>query len=265
MKKPLTILVSLVLYSFLHAQPFAGIYRNLLPYSSIQKTALAFPANQAALADVDRLSFGIYGERRFLLQQLGWYDLVIALPLSFSHFGMQIIYMGGGAQQQTQLALAYARRMNKVQMGLQFNRHSMVTRGYGQSSYFDVEGGLIFQLNTALRTGFHIRHTAGPPGRHYGIPAGFMAGFGYDVSQQFYLGLLVAKTEDRDAEVQAGFEYALHQLIGIRCGIATSTGLFYFGIGLALQGFRIDLTVSVHEQLGMTPGSALLYPSMNKE
>jgi hypothetical protein len=49
-----------------------------------------------------------------------------------------------------------------------------------------------------------------------------------------------------------------------RAGIETATSSAYFGIGLSLKSFRLDVTTGYHPQLGITPGLLLLFNFNNK-
>jgi len=253
----------LLLFCFQCAGAQADTYINLLPYSRWQYNPLAAAASPAALADAHKFSAGIYGERRYLLEELGNYRLAIALPAAGSCFGLITSYAGGGPHRNSMLALAYARSLGRAQVGLQFGYHSAGMRNYDRYSFISTSAALLLPLSQGLRAGFHVEHSAGPPGKQ---PAAvFSAGLGYDASRQFFMGLLISKTEDRSVQIQAGFEYVPMPQLNVRAGIDAATTLFYFGVGIVLQQFRIELAAALHPQLGTTPGMALLYPSNFKE
>lgn len=241
----------------------ADTYIKLLPYSHWQHNPLAASANPAALADAHEFSAGIYGERRYLLKELGNYRFALALPAAGSCFGVLGAYEGGGPRQSGMVALAYARSLGRAQAGLQFGYHSTSTRSYGRYSFISASAALLLPLSPGLRAGIHLMHSAGPPGKQ---PAAvFSAGLGYDASRQFFMGLLISKTEDRMVQVQAGFEYKPVSQLSVRAGIDAATALFYFGVGIVLQQFRVELSAALHPQLGASPGTAFLYPSTFKE
>jgi hypothetical protein len=50
-----------------------------------------------------------------------------------------------------------------------------------------------------------------------------------------------------------------------RGGITSATSTAYFGAGLFLKSFRIDVTAAYHQQLGITPGLLFLYNFNNKQ
>jgi hypothetical protein len=45
----------------------------------------------------------------------------------------------------------------------------------------------------------------------------------------------------------------------VRGGVETNTSNIYFGAGLFFKSFRLDVTASIHPELGITPGLLLVY------
>ena len=67
-------------------------------------------------------SAGVYGERRFLLDELSLYQLAIAVPTNSGNFGVKAGYYGFSDYNESQMGLAYARKLgSKVDIGVQFN------------------------------------------------------------------------------------------------------------------------------------------------
>ena len=72
------------------AQP----YISLSAYSKEQNDPLSFTGNQAALAQTRLAGFGIYGERRFMLEETSAYCFAAAIPTRMGNFGLQLNYCG---------------------------------------------------------------------------------------------------------------------------------------------------------------------------
>jgi len=64
--------------------------------------------------------------------------------------------------------------------------------------------------------------------------------------------------------VNIGLQYSFDKKLFARAGISTATSSFYLGLGFVLNGFRIDVTASLHPSLGVTPGMLLIYNSPEK-
>ena len=254
--------------SFTKAQtvrmPVTAIYTQLNTYSVHHADAFSFGLNQAALAQIKNFSAGVYGEKRFLLQDLGLYKAAVALPTSSGNFGFNANYFGSSLYNESQIGLAYARKLGKADVGVQFNYYQFKTSGYGNAAAINFEAGAIFHINEKLRTGVHLYNPMGAKigkNENEKLPTIFSAGFGYDASDKFFIGTEIEKVEDQSINVNAGMQYAFAEKLFARAGISSATSSFYFGVGFMLNGFRIDATASLHQYLGITPGLMLVYNS----
>src|SRR5438045_1084491 len=135
--------IIIVLFSYLPViglsqavrSPMSSAYTGPGAYSNNHIDVFSFHANQAALAKLNNISAGIYGEKRFLLNELGLYDAAIAIPTSSGNFGIDARYYGFADYNESQIGLAYARSLgNKVDVGVQFNYYNIRVAGYGNAS-----------------------------------------------------------------------------------------------------------------------------------
>src|SRR6185295_15079628 len=130
--------------------PVSASYIGLGAYSNYPDV-FSFHANQAALAKIKTLSAGIYGEKRFLLNELGLYDVAATLPTSSGNFGLDLRYYGFSDYNESQVGLAYGRSLaSKVDVGVQFNYYNVRIAGYGNASSINFEIGTIFHLTDKL-------------------------------------------------------------------------------------------------------------------
>jgi hypothetical protein len=88
---------------------------------------------------------------------------------------------------------------------------------------------------------------------------------GYDASKKFFIGAEIEKIEDQPLNINAGLHYSFDEKVFVRTGLASATSSFYIGFGFLLNGFRIDVTVSLHPSLGFSPGVLFLYNSSHKK
>ena len=96
-------------------------------------------------------SAGVYGERRFLLNELSLYQLAIAVPTKSGNFGIKAGYFGFSDYNESQMGLAYARKLgSKVDIGVQFNYNGIQISGYGNSSAINFEIGTVLHLTDKL-------------------------------------------------------------------------------------------------------------------
>ncbi|MDB5248212.1 MAG: hypothetical protein JWQ40_2606 [Segetibacter sp.] len=243
-------------------QPLSVRYAGLGAYSKNFSDIFSATSNQASLAQLKSAGFGVYGERRFMLEELNGYSAVIAVPTSSGTIGFQGDYFGSAAFNESQLGFLYARKITaQVDIGVKFNYHTVRIAGYGTASAINFEGGAIFHLTDKLHTGIHVYNPTssklGKTGSEK-LASVYRFGVGYEASEKVFLSTEIVKQEDQQVSVNAGLQYNLHERVFIRTGISTLGNNSYVGIGLQLGFARIDLNTAYHPQLGFTPGLLLL-------
>lgn len=253
---------------FLQAQtlrrPVAASYTGLGAYSLNHVDVFSFTANQASLAQLQNISAGVYGERRFLLSELNNYSAAIGLTTKSGNFGIKANYSGFTDYNETQLGLAYGRKLgSKLDIGAQFNYNAVrIAEDYGSATAISFELGTIFHLTDKLNAGIHINN---PVGGKFGkdqqekLSSVYGFGIGYDASEKFFISAEIEKEEDQPVNVNAGFQYKFIPQLLVRAGMASATSSAWLGIGLTLKSFRLDVTTSYHPQLGITPGVMMLF------
>jgi hypothetical protein len=243
--------------------PVAAIYTRLGTYTSNYSDVFSFKNNQAALANISSFTGGLYGEKRFLLQELSLYEMSIAVPTTSGNFGLTGSYFGNNQNNETGLGFAYGRNLgSKVSVGAQFNYYSVQVAGYGSASSVNFEAGILLHINEQLHTGLHVYNPTGSnlnKGDQEKLPSIYNAGIGYEVSNRFFITAEIEKVEDKPVSVNGGMQYSFDEKLFARTGFASGSSVYYFGLGLALQSFRLDATASIHPQLGVTPGLMLIF------
>jgi len=249
--------------------PMSASYIGLGAYSNSHPDVFSFHTNQAALAKIKIVSAGIYGEKRFLLNELGLYDAAATLPTSSGNFGLDARYYGFSDYNESQVGLAYGRSLgSKADVGVQFNYYNVRIAGYGNAPALNFEIGTIFHLTDKLNIGFHAYN---PVGGGLGkndeekLASVYSMGIGYDASEKFFMSIEIEKEENRPVNVNAGLQYKFLSQLLTRIGISTATSLLYFGIGYGFKSMRLDVTASYHPQLGLTPGLLLVFSPSPRE
>jgi len=251
----------------IHAQivhtSVSATYPGLGAYSINHVDVFSFHSNQAALAQVKNFSAGIYTERRFMLQELAFYNASLALPTHSGNFGFDARYFGFSDYNETQLGLAYGRSLgSKVDVGVQFNYYNVQIPTYGNASVINFEAGAILHLTEKLNAGIHVYN---PVGGKFGkdeqekLSSVYSGGIGYEASDKFFISAEIEKEEDQPVNVTAGLQYKFLPQLLARGGISTAASSMYLGIGVAWKTIRLDVTTSYHQQLGLTPGLMLLF------
>lgn len=244
-------------------EPLAVKYTSLSAYSKNFSDVFSGTSHQASLAQLPAASFGVYGERRFMLEELNNYTAIIAVPTKSGTIGLQADYFGSSDFNENQLGLVYARKITeKIDVGIKFNYHSIKTAGYGSASTINFEGGAIFHLTDRLHGGIHIYNPTSSKFNKNGnekLASAYKFGLGYEASKNVFLSTEIVKQEDKDVSVNAGLQYNLHEKVFLRGGISTLGNNSYLGLGLKLNFGRIDINASYHPQLGFTPGLLMIF------
>jgi len=244
-------------------RPVAAIYPGLGAYSTNQVDVFSFTANQASLAQMKNTSAGMYGEKRFLLEELSLYQLAVALPTTSGNFGLKAGYYGFSEYNESQIGLAYARKLGeKVDIGVQFNYNSVNISSYGNASGINFEIGAMLHLTDKLNAGIHAYNPVGGKlgkNQEEKLASVYSAGLGYEASEKFFVSAEVEKEENQPVNINAGMQYKFLPQLMARTGIATASSNAYFGVGFFLKSFRIDVTAGYHPQLGITPGLLFLF------
>ena len=245
------------------AQP----YISLSAYSREQNDPLSFTGNQAALAQTRLPGFGIYGERRFMLEETSAYSFATAIPTRMGNFGLQLNYSGFKNFNENKIGLAYARSLGKkADVGVQFNYYGYRVPAYGGASSINFEIGILIHLTDKLITGLHVYNpVGGKMGTSTSLSTGdeklasvYKMGLGYDASERFLISCELVKEEDKTIDLIAGLQYRFAKQFFAKAGIMSGSGSIFAGAGVAWKNLRLDISSTYHPQLGFSPGILLI-------
>ncbi len=244
-------------------KPLSSVYTGLGAYSLDHIDVFSFTSNQASLAQLKYTGIAVYGERGFMLEDFNRYAAAFGMASRMGNFGLKAAYSGFSDFNETQLGLAYGRKLgSKLDIGAQFNYNGIRIAGYGNATAISFEAGAIVHVSEKLHAGIHINNPVGGKFDKAGdekIASVYTVGFGFEASEKFFASTEIVKEEDQPVNVNTGFQYKLIPQLLIRAGISTATSTGWLGIGFSWRTFRADITSSYHQQLGLTPGLMLLY------
>ena len=244
-------------------------YIALSAYSKEQIDPFSFTGNQAALAGIKQSGVGIYGERRFSINELNNTSLAAAFKSKLGNFGVQANYFGFRNFNENKIGLAYARDLgSKLALGAQFNYYSYQVPSYSSASAINFELGLIAHLTDKLNAGVHVYNPVGgeiSKVDNEKLASAYKLGFGYDASEQFYVSAEFVKEEDKPVNVVAGISYQFAKKFFARGGFVTDTGSAFAGFGIGWNALRLDVAANYHPQLGLSPGLSLIANFKNKK
>jgi hypothetical protein len=237
-------------------------YVGLSAYNNSNKDAFSFTGNQAALATSNTSGIGVYGERRFMLNENSVYGLAAAIATNKGNFGIQLNYAGFSGFNEHKLGLAYARSLGKlIDVGVQFNYYGYRIPQYGNASAVNVEMGVLLHFTNKLTGGIHVYNPVGGKlGKEQNekLASAYKFGLGYEASENFTVSAEIVKEEDRNVNVTGGVQYQFMKQLFARVGFISDTGIGFAGIGLGWRNYRLDVSGSYHPQLGFSPGLLFL-------
>lgn len=248
--------------------PLATRYAGMGAYSQHFIDPLSISSNQAALAGIPSLSGCVYAEKRFQLQELNLYNVVLCLPLHFGGIGLSANYFGTTEYNETQLGIGYGKALGKIDIGMQINFHSLRIAGYGKDNLFNFEAGAILHISEQVYAGLHVYN---PTGSKFGknqlekLASAYSTGLGYEASEKVFISAEIIKEEDKPVSIHTGIQYVFAKRVFARVGLYTETTNLYFGVGLKWNSFRVDITALYHPQLGFTPGLLLVLEGKPKQ
>jgi len=246
-------------------QPVSARYLPLGTYSGKFNDVFGAKANAASLSTLKRGGIGVYGEKRFGVENLNIYALSAALPTTSGTFGISGNYSGFSQSNQSQLTLSYGRKITQgVDVGASFHYHNISQAGiYGSNSAITGSLSMLLHLSEKITAGFNIynpfRASWSKVTEDERLPARYTFGIGYDASDKFYLTTELEKEESQPLNVNFAMHYQFIQQLFVRGGVATQTSSYFAGLGIQFSDFRFDITSSFHPQLGISPGAVLIY------
>ncbi len=220
-------------------------------------------SNQAGLGYLENIAFAAYGERRFVgVEGLNSFLVAGAYPIQkVGTVGLSLNYFGYGKYNEQKIGLAYARKLSKrFAIGAQFDYLATRIGEYGTAHSFTFELGILAKVNQHFHLAAHVFSPAQvelPNGDV--IPSIFKLGGTYIPSKKLRVSAQIEKNLTSSFVGKFGVEYQPMHLLYLRMGVATSPLLASFGIGLNMQGLKIDMAVSYHTTLGLTPSLGLVY------
>jgi hypothetical protein len=267
------LLVCLINFNSVTAQSLryslAQPYISLSAYSQQQNDPLSFTGNQAALALTKNAGIGIYGERRFMLNETSAYTLAAVMPTRLGNFGLQLNYSGFKNFNENKIGLAYARSLGKkADVGVQFNYYGYRVPAYGNASAINFEIGVMIHLTDKLNAGVHVYNPVGGKLGKSGdekLASAYKAGLGFDASDKFFICGEIIKEEDKPVNVIAGLQYQFAKQFFAKTGFISESSTAYAGAGVAWKNLRVDISTGYHPQLGLSPGILLNINFKGKE
>jgi hypothetical protein len=248
--------------------PAMAYYRSSA-YGADASAVFGFQYNQAALASLKDLSAGIFGSRRYMLEELQDLNAAIVIPSPSGHFGLAASYVGSAIFHETHLGLAYARMItSKLDLGIQLNYHAVSKSGNVGITGIGWELGLLFHLSPTFFIGIHAKNAAGAKWmdkERSPMPARYSTGFGFTLSEKVSFGVEMSKEENELPDLNAGVRYKPCHDIIVSAGISSTGSIMWMGAAFSRKRTRIDIVSGYHPLLGISPGISITFTIKKRE
>ena len=226
----------------------------------------AMQNNPAGMANLEKISFGLYYENRWMLPETAYKCGAFALPTKFGCLGLSFNQFGSSKLNENKFGLAYAKDFGRyLQIGLQLDYLILkIGNDYGTFNAVTFELGIQSQVTDKLTLGtyifnpihFSFKQTL----NHEKIPIVFRFGLAYQFTKDFVGQCEIEKnTEHEGVSLRGGLEYEAFKHFYIRAGVQTNPGLLTFGLGYSIRFARIDVAGQLHNVLGPSVQIGLVF------
>ncbi len=220
--------------------------------------------NQAGTAFLKGFSAGISFENRFLLKELMFEQVGLALPVKAGTFGLIITRFGNGQYSELKAGFSYARKLGtRFSVGVQLDYlRIQISNEYGNKNLISCEIGLMYQADKHLTVGLQLLNPVPVkittyPMEH--LPTLICAALAYRFSEVFTIAVETEKDLENPISFRAGAEYHVAKPAYARIGISTSPVSFTFGFGLEFGKLKLDMASGYHQALGFSPSGSIIY------
>lgn len=215
---------------------------------------LAFLKSNAALAAV---------ERRYGLKELQLFSLAAASTLP-GWGGLAISVEGVGHEdfKQWRLGLAYGRSLlaEKLSLGLRFWWLETQINEYGRQGTPSFDIGLMSHFSDKVRMAIFAVSPLRPKLGAQTLDGLLRWGLTYCPSSKVSIFTELEKDIHHPLNGKVGLEYCPIPVLTLRCGWSTQALNFNVGAGFVFwENWGLDLAVSHHQWLGMTPVCTLYF------
>ena len=260
--KKLTLIVILILttstafaYDFIH--PFGGRAAAMGGTSVASRGLWAMQNNPAGMANLDKISLGLYYENRWMLPETAYKCGAFALPTKFGCLGLSFNQFGSSKYNENKFGLAYAKDFGRyLQIGLQLDYLLLkIGNDYGKFSAVTFEMGIQSQVTDKLRLGTYIFNPVNfsfeQTLNHEKLPIVMRFGMAYQFTKDFIGQCEIEKNTEREGvSLRGGLEYEAVKNLYIRAGAQSNPGILTFGVGYAIRFAQVDVAAQLHNELG---------------
>ena len=269
--KKLLLLIILILstsnifaYDIIH--PIGGRAAAMGGSSVASQGLWAMQNNPAGMANLDKISLGLYYENRWMLPETAYKCGAFALPTQFGTLGLSFNQFGSSKYNENKFGLAYAKDFGRyLQIGLQLDYLLLkIGNDYGKYNAVTFELGIQSHVTDKLTLGTYIFNPVNfsfeQTLNHEKLPIVFRFGMAYQFTKDFVGQCEIEKNTDLEGvSLRAGLEYEAVKNLYIRAGVQTNPGILSFGVGYGIRFAQINVAAQLHNELGASVQIGMIF------
>tara|TARA_R110001583_G_scaffold14228_2_gene59887 strand:+ start:6906 stop:7625 length:720 start_codon:yes stop_codon:yes gene_type:complete len=215
--------------------------------------------NQATLAKLKKIQFGVFYENRFQLEDISTKAIAFYYPTKLGGFNLNYSQFGSDLYKERKIGLGYSKALGEhLWASVQLNQVRVkLNQVYGEQSKYNFEIGLLAEIFSDFYLGFHIFNPSQEKFETMyfdeAIPTIARFGFSWHLSKETILNTEVEKDFDSDIRVKFGIEHQFVENLHIRLGVSNHPNQISFGLGYQYKIVKMNLAYSKHQSLGYTP------------
>lgn len=263
----ITLIIStstLFAYDIIH--PIGGRAAAMGGSSVASQGLWAMQNNPAGMANLEKISLGLYYENRWMLPETAYKCGAFALPTKFGTLGLSFNQFGSSKYNENKFGLAYAKDFGRyLQIGLQLDYLLLkIGNDYGTFSAVTFELGIQSHVTDKLTLGTYIFNPINfsfeQTLNHEKLPIVFRFGMAYQFTKDFAGQCEIEKNTEREGvSLRGGLEYEAVKNLYIRAGVQTNPGILSFGLGYGIRFAQINVAAQLHNELGASVQIGMIF------
>jgi hypothetical protein len=218
--------------------------------------------NQAGLANINSIQAGISYQSKFMIKSLAIKSVGFIIPINKGSFGFNIVHWGNENYNKMNIGLAYGRKLSdNFSIGLKFNYYSLnQSQDLGSKGKVSFEGGFIYTIDNTIKLGVHLYNPfcKSTNNNELILPEIYQFGFEYLISKNLKGFFEISNHSELKTSIHLGIEYTL-KIYSFRFGYSSWPDQLTFGFGINYKKFQLDMSNSMHSNLGNSPQISLIY------
>ena len=255
---------TLFAYDFIH--PMGGRAAAMGGSSVASQGLWAMQNNPAGMANLEKISLGLYYENRWLMPETAYKCGTFALPTKFGCLGLSFNQFGSSKFNENKIGLAYAKDFGRyLQIGLQLDYLLLkIGNDYGSFSAVTFELGIQSQVTDKLTLGTYIFNPVNFSFKQTlnleKIPIVMRFGLAYKFTKDFIGQCEIEKDTEREGvSLRGGLEYEAVKNLFIRAGVQTNPSILSFGLGYAISFAQVNVAAQLHNELGASVQIGMIF------